>query len=265
MRRSLFSPEGEPLRCLPALVVLVSLCLGLFSCAHKEVLKRPPLAPYEGPVTVGILRQSVGFGDIRSIKALDEVNISKKGKAEGSLNGVFAYKAPGRMRIDLFGPFGLTAAEILVSDELIQISVPSKNLLYEWNSPEIRFSGLSDSRFSYEMEEEADGYVLLASAPEATAAHGTVKYFFDRTYLLNRAIRFYRDGSEALRAEFSSFNGRVPEEMRLVFADGLVLDIALREAEYDTDIADEYFRRIEHGDKRIKSFREIFLYFPPLR
>ena len=134
-----------------ALLVMTVLCLSLFSCAPKEALRRAEPAPYEGTVTVEALKQSVGFGNVRSIKALADVTVYKQGKNEGSMNGVFAYMAPRKMRIDLFGPFGLTVTEVLISGDLLQVSVPQKNILYEWNDPEVSFTGLMKDGFRYEM------------------------------------------------------------------------------------------------------------------
>lgn len=246
------------------LVVLV-LSMALFSCAKKEVLRRTEMEPYQGTVTVEALKQSIGLTDVRSLKALIEVGITKQGENKGSMNGIFAYKAPGNMRITLFGPFGLTITEIVMSEELLQLFVPSKNILYEWNSPGVGFSGLMNNRFRYEMVTEADGYVLLAYKSDEPNSAVAAKYFFDRTYLLNRKICFYKDGSEFIKAEFSDFNGRVPERTRLTFSNGLTLEIALQEPELDADIPAEYFKVIEHGGKRIKSFGEIFRDFAPVR
>jgi len=233
------------------------LCLSLFSCAPKEVLRRAEPAPYKGMVTVDALKQSVGFGNIGSIKALADVTVYKQGKNEASMNGAFGYKAPGKMRIDLFGPFGLTVTELLISGDLLQVSVPQKNLLYEWNSPEVSFTGLMKSGFRYEKGEEGDMYVLFAYSTDGHNSEVAAKYYFDRTYLLNRAISLYRDGSEVIKAEFDDFNGRVPERIKITLSSGLAINIALQESEFDSDIPDEYFKTIEHGDKKIKSFEEL--------
>jgi outer membrane lipoprotein-sorting protein len=243
----------------------IFLCLSLVSCAKKEVLRRVELEPYKGPVTVDVLKRAVGFGDVRSIKALADVTISKKGKREGSLNGVFGYKAPGKIRINLFGPFGLTVTEILISGELLQLSVPAKNTLYEWNSPEVSFTGLMNNRFNYGMAEEGELYVLLAHKTDEQASEMTVKYFFDRTYLLNRQISFWKDGAEEIKAEFYAFNGRVPEQTRLSFSNGSSINVFLQEPEFDSEIPDEYFRAIEHGEKEIRPFQEVFKRFAPSR
>lgn len=247
------------------LLVMAVLCLSLCSCAPKETLRRSELSPYEGTVSVEALKQSVGFGNARSIKALADVAISKKGKAEVSLSGVLGYKAPGKMRIDLFGPFGLTVTEILMTDALLQFYVPPKNVLYEWNSPEIAFTGLINSGFRYEMGEEGDMYVLLAYKMDDQNPDVVARYFFDRTYLLNRSVRIYKGGAEVLRAEFNDFNGRIPQRTIVTLSSGLTMDIAFREPEFDSDIPDEYFRTIEHGDKQIKPFQEIYKHLAPAR
>ena len=248
-----------------ALMVMTILCLSLVSCAKREVVRRAEIGPYEGPVTAELLKQSVGFGNVKSIKALAAVSIFKKGEPEGSLNGVLGYKAPGKMRVNLFGPFGLTVTEMLISGELFQVSVPPKNILYEWNSPEVTFTGLMNGRFRYEMTEEDDMYVLLAYNKDEVNQDISAKYYFDRTYLLNRSMSFYKDGAEVVKAEFEDFNGRIPEKTRLIFLNGMVMDIALEEPEFDSDIPDEYFRAIEHGDKQIKPFQEVFKRFAPSR
>ena len=244
-----------------AVFVVIVFSLALFSCAKKEVLRGPEVRPYEGPVNVEILKQSVGFGNVRTVKALAEVTISKNGETQGSFNGVFAYKAPGQMRVNLFGPFGLTVTEILMSGGLLQFSVPPKHALYELESPEVNFSGLINGRFRYDMSEEGDWYVLLAYKSVELNSGVVAKYFFDMTFLLNRTVLFYKEGSELIKADFSDFNGRVPERTKLTFLNGMVIDIALQEPEFDTDIPEEYFRAIDHGDKQIKSFEEVFQSF----
>ena len=248
---------------IKAFLTVVVISLALFSCAKKEALRRTEIAPYQGTVTVGSLTQSIGFGNVSSVKALAEVSIARQGEYEGSLNGVFAYKAPGKIRLTLFGPFGLTMSDMVLSGELLQLFVPSKNTLYEWNSPEVGFSGLLNNRFRYEMGTEDDNYVLFAYKAGGPNADVAAKYFFDRVYLLNREICFYKDGSEFIKAELNDYNGRVPGRTKLTLSNGLVLEIALQEPEIGADIPDGYFSGIAHGDKKIKSFHELLKHYTP--
>lgn len=249
------TPERFSAVLLKAALFVIS--MSMFSCAPKEVLRRPGPGPYEGIVTIEALKQSVGFGNVKSIKALAKVTVYKQGSNEGSMNGVVGYKSPRQMRIDLFGPFGLTVTELLISGDLLQILVPQKNILYEWNSPEISFTGLMQGAFRYEMAEEGDMHVLFAYLADGENSEVAAKYYFDRTYLLNRAISLYKDGPEVIKAEFDDFNGRVPERIKITLSSGLAVNIALQEAEFDSDIPDEYFKTIEHGDKQIKPFEEL--------
>jgi hypothetical protein len=254
-----YAPHAEGFSAIllkTALLVVAVLCFSLFSCAPKEVIRRAEPAPYEGMVTVEALQQSVGFGNVSSIKALAEVTVYKHGTNAGSMNGVVGYKAPRNMRIDLFGPFGLTVTELLISEDLLQVSFPQKNILYEWNAPEVSFTGLMKGSFRYEKAEEGDMHVLFAYLAEGHNSEVAAKYYFDRTYLLNRAISLYKDGSEVIKAEFDDFNGRVPERIKIMLSSGIAVNIALRESEFDSDIPDEYFKTIEHGDKQIKPFEE---------
>jgi len=255
-----YAPHAEGFSAIllkTALLVMAVLCLSLFSCAPKEVIRRAEPAPYEGMVTVEALQQSVGFGNVSTIKALTEVTVYKHGTNAGSMNGVVGYKAPRNMRIDLFGPFGLTVTELLISEDLLQVSLPQKNILYEWNDPEVSFTGLMKGSFRYEKAEEGDMHVLYAYLAEGHNSEVAAKYYFDRTYLLNRAISLYKDGSEVIKAEFDDFNGRVPERIKIMLSSGIAVNIALRESEFDSDIPDEYFKTIEHGDKQIKPFEKL--------
>jgi hypothetical protein len=111
--------------------------------------------------------------------------------------------------------------------------------------------------FRYEKAEEGDMHVLFAYAADRHNSDVSAKYYFDRTYLLNRAISLYKDGSEVIKAEFDDFNGRVPERIKITLSSGLAVNIALQESEFDSDIPDEYFKTIEHGDRQIKSFEEL--------
>jgi hypothetical protein len=70
-------------------------------------------------------------------------------------------------------------------------------------------------------------------------------------------MSLYKNGLEVIKTEFDDFNGRVPEKIKIMLSSGLVMDIALHESEFDSDIPDEYFKTIEHGDKQIKSFQEL--------
>ncbi len=236
----------------------------LISCAPKEIVRRPEIVPYEGAVTVDVLKRSVGFRELRTLKALTEVTVYRNGEHAGSFNGVIGYKAPGNLKTAFFGPFGLTVMEFLVSKDLLQVAIPSKNTIYEWQSPDVGFGTLLNDRFRYRMEEEPDGYVLLAYDGERND-QPRARYIFDRTYLLNRSIVFYSEGLEIARIDFDGFNGAVPEQAKVSLPRQSGFEMLLKEPEYDTDIPDEYFLPVDRGEMRVRPVQDLLKRLAPSR
>lgn len=244
--------------------VLLVLVLGS-SCAPKELVRQPELEPYTGPVTVEVLKNSIGFRDTKTIKALTDVRIIKNNEPAGSFSGVFGYQAPDSLKTSFFGPFGITLMEFLIAKDMLQVYVPPKNILYEMRSPEISFSSLTNGKFRYTMQEEGDFYVLAAYDSAEPAAAPAMKYLFDRTYLLNKRIIVYKEGEEVLTINFDGFNGKVPEKTKLSFGKSTEMHITLQEPEYDTDIPSGYFTEIGHTDKEVLPFQDLLKRFDPKR
>lgn len=256
------SSQGHAILAAAVVSVLFTLLAG---CApKKEIVRQPEVEPYRGSVSVEVLRKSVGFGDVRTLKALAEVKVFRKGEPAGSFSGVFGYKAPDSLKTIFFGPLGLTVMEMLVSHELLQVCLPTKNTLYEMRSPEIAFSSLMDNkRFRLDMQEEGAFYALYAY-DSADVSRGTVmKFLFDKVYLLNRQIILFREAGGRVMISFGNFNGRTPEQIGIAFSNGTDMDITLQEPEYDTEIPDEFFSEIEHGDRSLRPIQELLKRFAP--
>lgn len=250
---------------LPALFgVVLAMMLGT-ACAPKESVRKTELEPHTGAVTVEVLKNSIGFRETKTIKALTDVRIFKDGEPAGSFSGVFGYQAPDSLKTGFFGPFGITVMEFLIAKDMLQIYLPPKNILYEMRSPEISFSSLMNGKFRYSMQEEEGSYVLLAYDPAGTAAGPAMKYFFDRTYLLNRRIIVYKEGEAVMSIDFDGFNRKVPEKTKLSFGNSTEMHITLQEPEYDTEIPAEYFKEIEHTDKTVLPFQDLLKRFEPKR
>lgn len=233
------------------------------SCAKKELIRQPGVEPYSGPVTIEVLKKSVGFRETKTIKALTDVRIFKDGEPVGSFSGVFGYQSPDSFKTALFGPLGITVMEFLIAQDMLQVYLPPRDILYEMRSPEISFSSLMNGKFRYTMQEQGDDYVLFAYDSADVAP--SMEYLFDRTYLLNRRIIVYKEGEKVVTVDFDSFNGRVPEKTRLSFSSGTEMEFTLQEPEYDTDIPSGYFKEIGHADKQVLPFQDLLKRFEPRR
>ncbi|GAB4490067.1 MAG: hypothetical protein OHK006_22480 [Thermodesulfovibrionales bacterium] len=249
---------------LRASLIAAACLLLLASCAARKEHLLPEPEPFSGAVTTEVLRQSVGLREIRTLKALADVKVTRNGEHAGSFTGVLGYRVPGDLRLSLFGPFGLTVFELFLSPELFQLSLPTKNTLYEWPSPAVSLATPADDRFRYTMENSGDFYVLHAYAG-ADGGAPVADYVFDRTFLLNRRIVIYRDGKEAAKVDFAHFNGRVPDLTTISFGRDSGMEIVMREPELDTEIPAEYFTPIERGDKRVLPFQDLLRRFDPSR
>ncbi|MBI5075879.1 MAG: hypothetical protein HZB62_12035 [Nitrospirae bacterium] len=261
--RPFFLYRSWPARLALPCVILI-MVLGS-SCARKELVRQPALESYSGPVTAEVLKHSIGFRETRTIKALTDVRIFRNNEPAGSFSGVFGYQAPDSLKTSFFGPFGITVMEFLIAKEMLQVYVPPRNTLYEMRSPEISFSSLMNGKFYYTVQEQGDFYVLLAYDSAEKASVPSIKYLFDRTYLLNRRIIVYKEGEAAITIDFDGFNGKMPEKTKLSFSNGTEMEIALQEPEYDSDIPSGYFKEMEHTDKKVLPFQDLLKRFDPSR
>ncbi len=247
------------------LIRILLICILIFSCAKKQTIRQPELQPHTGPVTIEILKQSVGLKDIESIKSPLDVKIFRDGENAGSLNGVFAYKYPDRMRMSFFGPLGLTVTDIIISSDLLQTYIPSKNIIYEWRSPAVSFNGLRDSSFIYSMDDSGEIFILSAYKPDNGYSELVAEYIFDKKYLINRAIIFYKDGYEIIEVEFSDFIVRIPGRIDVFFPNGAAIEIFLKDPEFAAEIPDDYFMPVDSKDKYVMPFEDILKNFAPSR
>ncbi|MEC4675589.1 MAG: hypothetical protein VST72_01520 [Nitrospirota bacterium] len=243
-------------------IIIILLCLLVFSCVKRQVVRQAVLEPYTGPVTVETLRKSIVFRNVRTIKSSVDVKIFRDMKPAGDLSGIFVYKSPGHMRLSLFGPFGVTVLDFLLSKDLFQTYIPPKNIIYEWSSSDASFNALLDDRFSYSMAERGDDFVLYAYIP-GNNSELIAEYSFDNTYLLNRSIIFYRRGREIARLYFDDFNGRNPGHIKLLFITGMSMEISLNQPEFDSDVPNSYFRPVDHANRTVLPLQDILSRFEP--
>lgn len=224
------------------------LCLMLFSCAGKQVLQPPEtVKPFEGPVTVNVLKERLFFQSIGTLSSEVSVRVFRGRKKMGTFQGVFAYMFPDSIKLRVFDPFGLTAMEMLTSGTMIQVFIPQDNLLYEGNIPSLRMPPGS----LYSIEETKAGYILYAFRPGGDTLELTGKHSFLRRTLLNTAVSVYRNGRRFISINFDDFSQTVPMSIRMSFFNGFVMEMTLKEPEINEEIPPEYFEPLGHQGRSV--------------
>lgn len=241
--------------------VLLCVCVLAYSCAGRETVRRVSPEPFRGQITVETLKKAIIFEHYDDISSRADVRVYKKGKPAGSFNGVFAYKMPENLRLSLFGPFGVTVMDLLVTGNVFQVFLPSRNIIYEWVPPEIFLDVPFDDRFRFEMDEHEDMVVLYAYKKKPVHHDLIALYIFDRTYLLNRAVSLYEDDTEIMHIEFSDFNGRIPESIKIAFMTSARMELYLEDIMLDSEISDAYFRPFDHKGRKILPFKDVLMHF----
>lgn len=230
--------------------------LNVFSCAKRPALVPPaallPVPP--GTVTVEALKDSIAFKDLRSMKSEVSVKVAREGEGLGSFAGIFAYRAPGSMRLRLLSALGITAMDVMVNDGLAQLYVPREKTIYEGRLPSL---GLPRNAL-FGVEFERDAYVLYAFKPMGEAFEIAGKYSFDPASLRNTGISLYSGGSRFVGAVLGEYQGKLPMYMRLSLGNGLVMEIAFKNPETGMEVPERYFTPFEEGDRKVLPLRRLF-------
>lgn len=261
------------------LIALVSLQA---SCVKKETLR--PALPAEkktavlakgAPVTVETLRDSIIFSAIGSLRSEVSVQVFRNGQFHSSYEGLLSYQSPGQANIRLFAPLGLTAADIVLSDNLMQVYIPLKNLLYEGKIPAF----IEQAGVIYSMEETKEGYTLYTFKGTVAEEEGaapfielTGKYEFAAAadasggkMLLNTGISTHGKGKRFADIVFSDWAVTglkeavpLPLSVNISFG-GFSLDMKLLEPELNTGISGDYFKPKDHEGKDVKPLKNLFM------
>jgi len=238
--------------------LLLALFLLVLSCAGTV---KPPESPgepaaadvYRGPVDLKILKDSVAFRHIESLRSQVGVTVYKDGgREEGSFKGIFAYKSPGMIRLRLLSPLGVTAMDMLVANGLLQVYIPHNGTLYEGEAPLLN---MPEDAF-YGMEVEKESYVLYAFKPSSGVRSGKVmqiagKFTFHPLTLWNTGISVYKEGRRYVSLLLGDYAGRVPHFIRFSFPNGFVMEMALENPSVDEEVPGSYFDPISSRGKEV--------------
>jgi len=259
---------------LPVMAVLF-----VFSCAPKAVERPVPpahpgqsavIAPAQVAVTVETLKSAFILNGVDALMSEITAEVIRNGVPAGVFEGILVYKRPGFLRLRLFGPLGITAAEVFLRGNALQVYIPVKNTLYEGEVPAMPETLPEDLLYAMEQDEggyeplRQGGYTLYSfrQAPDAGApVELKGKYIYGKNPLLNTALALYRDGKKTFGFSFEDFQeagGKViPATIKVSTAYGIGMNLRLIEPSVNNEIGEEFFEPIDREGLDVRPLREL--------
>lgn len=218
-------------------VLLMFVCAFLLSCVPKPraVLSLEEVPPYEGSVTVDVLKRHIVLQDVTTLKAKLRVRAGEGSRKLGSYKGAILYARPHSVRLRLYGAFGSAGLDAAHSDDFLKIYFPREKVLYKGRSPS------AQGELTYVIRDDGEEYVLLAFAPGDGSRQLQASYIFDRRTLLNKEVNYYNDGERLLRMRFSRYSNGVPELADIDLANGFSIRAELIEPEKGAEVPEQLF------------------------
>lgn len=224
------------------------------SCAPRKprlVLSLAEVPPYEGPVTVEVLRDAMALKGISGLKSEARVSVKRGRKGLGTYKGSLAFENPDLLRVRVYGTLATTGLEAVHALGLLQIYLPQEGVLYEGESPAV------GDDLTYSIRDKGGDYVLFVHRPYNGAPRLRASYIFDRKTLLNKEINFYDEGERYMRIRFARYFNGLPMSSRVDLYGGYSADIELIDPEPVADLPDVLFEPIPHGEVRILPLKRI--------
>lgn len=220
----------------------------LLSCAPKRApiaLSLDEVEPYEGPVTVDVLKERLVLGDIGTLRAEVRVRAKMGKKNLGNYKGALVFERPSSLRLRVYGAFGTPGMEVVHSMGTIQVYVPQDRVLYEGRSP------AEPEELTYTIRDNGKEYVLFVLGEDGDLVRLHATYIFDRSTLLNKEINFFREGERFLRMRFARYSGGVPLLSQMDLFNGYSARIELLEPETGVELAPGLFELVPHDGVRV--------------
>lgn len=229
----------------------------VISCAKTPAVKQTETKKITVPVTIELLKNSRVFKNITSVKSVVSVKVSHGDDSKGEFNGIFAYKTPDKTNIRIFGPMGLNTMHMNITDSSLQIYIPPKNLIYEGTLP-FSAGDLSEREYKYSFEELKEKYILYVLKNSGSSLELVGKYNFKKDTLFNSSTYFYSNGKHVMEITYSDFVNEVPRNIKMIFLNGFIMELTMKEPYLNTNIPDDYFNPVEKTGKEIKNILEFF-------
>ncbi len=239
------------------ILTILTFFLLLYACAPKEAIQPEKPLPIPENITPEVLAERIDFSYVRTLRAALRVRIQQRNNAKGTFSGALLYSHPDRLNIRLFGPFRLTVMEILFNRGLLQVFIPSRDILY---SGTVAFKRLLPGHDTLEgsvkfMKESDDVYLLYILDQEDEETRDKLPgrrvmavYSFNKTDLSWNALELYADGKRQVRMEIFKTENRLPTEM-VIYINDTSFYLQLKDITLNRDMGEDYFLPLDASER----------------
>ncbi len=232
------------------ILTILTFFLLLYACAPKEAIQPERPLPIPEKITTEVLVERVDFSYIKTLRAALRVRIQQRGNAKGTFSGALFYSHPDRLDARFYGPFRLTVMEILFNRGLLQVFIPSRDILY---SGTVAFKRLLPDHDTLEgsvkfMKESDNAWLLYILEQDVTERRVKAVYSFNKTDLSWNALDLYADGKRQVRMEIFKTENRLPTEMDIHINDTSFY-LQLKDITLNRDMGDDYFLPLDASER----------------
>ncbi|GMT48180.1 MAG: hypothetical protein IEMM0007_1746 [bacterium] len=232
------------------ILTILTFFLLLYACAPKKAIQPERPLPIPEKITPEVLIERVDFSYIKTLRAALRVKIQQGGKAKGTFSGVLFYSHPDRLDARFFGPLRLTIMEILFNRGLLQVFIPSRDLLY---SGTIALNRLLPDHDTLEksvkvMKESDNAWLLYILEQNGTERRVQAVYRFNKTDLSWNGLELYADGKRQVRMEIFKTEDRLPAEMD-IYINNTSFHLQLKDITLNRDLGDDYFLPLDASER----------------
>jgi hypothetical protein len=205
--------------------------------------------------SVDSLKEGRAFNDVGAVKAEVKARVLKRGKRIGSFKGALTMRPPDSFRIRLFGLMGDAVADIVRTGDYVEVFVPRYNTIFRGWAPSI--SDPPDAQYS--IEQAGPGPVLVVSPLKPKADRPTVKHYFESATGLHTGSAAFVSGKRALDVGYSRYEGVVPIQIKLVFADGMEVELTLKGPRVVSEAEDRFFVSFDSRGRKVMPLEALTL------
>ncbi len=222
-------------------LILFLLILTTAGCAVRHRKPQPLLTQrdlYEKLIS------TVDLSHIKTLTADVRVSIFSKNIRRGTFRGYLLYKKNLGLFCPVTGPFGMTVAEILIKDQLLELFLPSRNRVFYAYCPVESILPDRDKikKSPYRIKETKKDVELSVINTEINTGELSRVYVFKKEDLLWEGVRVYTKKGGIFNIKIKDRVNGIPVDFSIYTGD-YIIKVSLRNVRTNSSLKNSVFTR----------------------